>query len=266
MNALRLWLHALKLRTKTMAGYQNKDWRTLPIKECGEPLVLASQELCHPYYSKEMGITSEERIFLRQTTLNMFYVAKEICNSLGYDLKIYDGWRSMQLQENLFWFYMKEFTAKKFNSQNVFLNIHSPTEIKAVFNKNIAAKNQVLMIQANKAYVSLPSSDPKSPSPHSTGGAVDVWLYKDGQSVDLGVPFDWMEKNAGAFYHIGFRKKKFPKNHKLISKNRNILLYAMSQSGFSCYPPEIWHFNFGNQMDSLISTKTAQYSYTEPSI
>jgi len=38
----------------------------------------------------------------------------------------------------------------------------------------------------------------------------------------------------------------------------------MTKAGFSCYGPEIWHFNHGNQMDSLVKGGMAAYSYIEP--
>jgi D-alanyl-D-alanine dipeptidase len=69
-----------------------------------------------------------------------------------------------------------------------------------------------------------------------------------------------MEENAGAFYHLT--------HHDAFSwyvhANRNTLLYAMHTAGFSSYPYEIWHFNFGNQMDAITKNEVARYSYCEP--
>ena len=73
-----------------------------------------------------------------------------------------------------------------------------------------------------------------------------------------------MEENAGAFYHLKFLRKRFHGNDKRICANRKILLLAMVKSGFTCYGPEIWHFNYGNQMDALVKGGHACYSYVEP--
>lgn len=73
-----------------------------------------------------------------------------------------------------------------------------------------------------------------------------------------------MEKDAGAFYHLKIKREPFLVNDKNISRNRNILIYSIVKAGFSCYGPELWHFNFGNQMDTLVSGKIARYSYIEP--
>lgn len=114
-------------------------------------------------------------------------------------------------------------------------------------------------------FVSWPSSDVASPSPHTTGGAVDVWLRDEsGKLVNLGVPFDWMEEDAGAFYHLKLHRKPFQGNDQKISWRRSALVYSMAHAGFSCYGPEIWHFNYGNQMHALVSGLTPCYGYIEP--
>lgn|GEM_PF-2809147 len=83
------------------------------------------------------------------------------------------------------------------------------------------------------------------------------------KKIDLGVPFDWMDVEAGAFYHFKHRRKKFNDDRK-VCQNRELLLSAMIKAGFTCYPPEIWHFNFGNQMDALVKGGHAIYSVTAP--
>lgn len=111
---------------------------------------------------------------------------------IGYDLRVYDGWRSTELQENLFWHYMREFTAKQFGKYDEIKNLSS-SEVKAHF-ENFPPELRVTMIGANRTYVSLPSKDVLCPSPHSTGGSVDVWLFKDGKAENLGVPLTGWKK------------------------------------------------------------------------
>jgi D-alanyl-D-alanine dipeptidase len=135
--------------------------------------------------------------------------------------------------------------------------------VKAHF-ENFPPELRATMIGSNRTYVSLPSKDVLCPSPHSTGCSVDVWLFKDGKAENLGVPFDWMEKNAGAFYHLKIRRNRFPGNDRLICQNRKLLLLAMIKASLTCYGPEIWHLNYGNQMDALVKGDHAIYSYIEP--
>lgn len=263
LSSILLDIYARKIQFLTLFSYKNRSWRNLPIKENNEPLVLVPREFSYPFYAKNMKLVKDDRLYLREKVLSMAFRARDIVRLSGFDLKIYDGWRSVSLQENLFWFYLREFTVEKFGLFQTFQYAKTPHEIKKVF-LSLTPKLQSILKEANRVYVSWPSVDPCSPSPHATGGSVDVWLYRDNEPADLGIPFDWMEDNAGAFYHLKWFRSRYHGADKKISINRNLLIYAMTKSGFSCYGPEIWHYNYGNQMDSLVSGEVACYSYIEP--
>jgi len=247
---------------RTESAYLKGSWRELPIQECDEPLVQVPAEFCHSFYALEMKLTDDARIFLRRSVLKMFLTANATMSRSGLSLVVYDGWRSIQLQENLFWYYLKLFTAAKFSLEAHFAQAITSSEVKASFLR-LPSEVQEKVKEANRAYVSWPSADPVRPSPHATGGSIDVWPLRDGKPVDLGVPFDWMEDNAGAFYHLKVGRSIFENDAK-VCENRDLLLASMVLAGFSCYPAEIWHFNHGNQMDSLVTSKIARYSYIEP--
>jgi D-alanyl-D-alanine dipeptidase len=183
-----------------------------------------------------MNLSIDERLFLRKTVLAMFHEARRTALLFGYDLKIFDGWRSISVQKSLFWFYLREFTAQKFGLLDTFKGCDIDEVERRFFVLPETFRETIR--DANRVFVSWPSSSADSPSPHATGGAIDVWLYRDGSPVNLGVPFDWMEDDAGAFYHLKLRRKRFHGNDQEISRSRNILLYAMTQAGFSCYGPD----------------------------
>lgn len=262
MMSATLWFFAQAARVRTLHAYRRGDWRKIPIRENSEPLVQVPTEFCHSFYCVEMKLSSDERIFLRKKVLEMFFEARETAVSFGYDLKIFDGWRPVSLQKALFWFYLREFTAQKFGVVETFKDCDIDEVEKRFF--ALPETLRETLREANRVFVSWPSSSADSPSPHATGGAIDVWLYKDGSPVNLGVPFDWMEDDAGAFYHLKLRRKRFHGNDREISRRRNVLLYAMAHAGFSCYGPEIWHFNYGNQMHALVTGGAACYGYSEP--
>lgn len=254
-------LEALKQDTED--AFRKGNWRHLPIQENEEPLLLVPPEFCYPWYAVEMGFCDDPRIYLRRTVYNMFLVAHGILRSWGYDLMIYDGWRSITLQEALFWHYLKEFSASKFDIEHVFAGCSRPADIKSVF-LGLCPEVKCALLEENFTYVSWPSNDPSCPHPHATGGAVDVWLYQDGRPINMGVPFDWMDREAGAFYHRSPNVHSLGANHETICAHREALQAAMAAVGFSCYAAEFWHFNFGNQMDALVSKNDALYSYIEP--
>jgi len=163
----------------------------------------------------------------------------------------------------LFWYYMRLFTAEAFDKKDLFQPCTDTYDIESRF-YSLPDDVQKPMLEANRTYVGWPSSDPSAPSPHTTGGAVDIWLYEGDVPANLGVPFDWMKETAGAFYHLKWRRQRFAGNDRRISLNRSKLLLSMTKTGFTCYGPELWHFNYGNQMDALVKNTTAWYSYIEP--
>ncbi len=239
------------------------NYYDLLILECGEPLAMVNPDHCHSWYHHEMGLIGTPSVFLRETVYQMFLTACSIVQEAGFDLVVYDGWRSVELQEALFWHYMQLFTVGRMGYAEQFAGCTNG-EIRAVF-EQLPEQIQTELKLENRRYVSWPSKDPSRPSPHATGGAIDVWLYRDGQPVTLGVPFDHMDEPAAAFYHL-----KHPDAVWLdgrpgeVRYNREMLLRAMVTAGFDCYPHEIWHFNSGNQMSALVSKETARYGYIEP--
>jgi len=257
------YLEMQYLRYVTLSAYRSGDWRTIPIKEDGQKLVQIPKDMTFPFYARVMNLVTDERMFLREEVLEKVLLARQRIREIGLDLVVYDGWRSVELQENLFWFYMRAFTAAKFNKKDQFEKLNNFSEIKSYF-ESLSPETQSVMRDANRTYVSWPSKDPISPSPHATGGSVDVWLVQNGEEANLGVPFDWMEEEAGAFYHLKLRRRRLAGNDQKVCKNRTRMILAMSNVGFSCYGPEFWHFNYGNQMDALVKGGIAKYSYIEP--
>jgi D-alanyl-D-alanine dipeptidase len=96
-------------------------------------------------------------------------------------------------------------------------------------------------------YWSPPTSDPKAPAPHSTGGAVDLTLrWKGGEKLWMGSLFD----DATAIAHrdhferddaeMGFSDEE-------ARANRRLLHWLMRDAGFAGYYEEWWHFCYGDQ-------------------
>ncbi|MBZ9567605.1 M15 family metallopeptidase [Modicisalibacter tunisiensis] len=105
-----------------------------------------------------------------------------------------------------------------------------------------AADRRVL----TRAFVSPPSERPECPSPHLTGGAVDVTLCDaDGLLLDMGSAFD--EARASS-HTVHFEHHADEAESRTWRDRRRILYHAMVDAGFANLPSEWWHYSYGDQM------------------
>ncbi|WP_205596280.1 M15 family metallopeptidase [Modicisalibacter sp. 'Wilcox'] len=100
--------------------------------------------------------------------------------------------------------------------------------------------------ELTRAFVSPPSERPECPSPHLTGGAVDVTLCDaDGLLLDMGSAFD--EARASS-HTVHFEHHADDAESRLWRDRRRILYHAMVDAGFANLPSEWWHYSYGDQM------------------
>ena len=105
-------------------------------------------------------------------------------------------------------------------------------------------------------FVAQPSSDPFQPSPHSTGGTVDLTLSWNGTPLALGTDFDEFSELAytGAFESsAGEVAARIPRDL------RRMLVSAMHTRGFVVLAREWWHFEYGTRLWSAVMGWPARY-------
>jgi zinc D-Ala-D-Ala dipeptidase len=96
-------------------------------------------------------------------------------------------------------------------------------------------------------YWSAPTTDPRAPAPHSTGGAVDLTLrWTGGDPLWMGSLFD--DATAIAHRdHFETRSGDMGFSDEEARANRRLLHWLMSDAGFAGYYEEWWHFSYGDQ-------------------
>jgi zinc D-Ala-D-Ala dipeptidase len=100
------------------------------------------------------------------------------------------------------------------------------------------------------SYWAAPSNGAEAPSPHSTGGAVDLTIrWRGGDPLWMGSLFD----DASPLAHTArFETEVFPDAFSFSDEearaNRRLLYWLMTDAGFASNPSEWWHFSFGDQM------------------
>lgn len=208
----------------------SRAWKNIPIKECGEPLVPlnnlnADLITIVPQYFKQ-GIAFAKPIQYARASVaeKLLRAAKLLPNA--HKLIIWDAWRPLEVQQALFDSFVNKLTKKH--------PAIRPDEIK----------------EMAQTYVSLPSKDPLKPSPHFTGGAVDLTVVDFiGIPLDMGTEFDHFGPEAATRYY---------EDNNLLpvqAYNRRLLYHAMTKAGFSSYDEEWWHFDYGNQFDAARTRK-----------
>lgn len=124
--------------------------------------------------------------------------------------------------------------------------------------------------------IAIPSNDPISPSPHLTGGAVDIVLrYK--QTTKLYVPdcniqlredsVELNQVNYPDYYETILSpnpvQQKIRKNRRLFFSIMNGRLFGI-ENELACNPTEWWHWSYGDQLWAYVkSQETAYYSIAD---
>ena len=140
----------------------------------------------------------------------------------GLKLCLYEGYRSLALQEKLF------------GDRFVSLNKKHPD-----WNRHKVFMATALMVSP---VTNLDGT--KNIPPHSTGGAIDVYLIdKDSNPVDMGILVeDWVTDQDGVISQTDSKKISTE-----AAENRNIMSTALQSVGFVNYSGEYWHWSYGDR-------------------
>jgi len=208
------------------------------IRESHEPLAeLDPAEFdLKPQYVKQ-GLTSDGRVFLRETVVEKLRAVKSQI-APGWNIRIWDGWRSMDVQKALY----ERLIAK--------LTVEHP------------GSSTSQLAELARGYVYPPISAP--PPPHTTGGTVDLTLVDaNGQAIDFGTAFDDFTERAHTDYfdhHASGNKEDVE-----AKANRAQLFYLMNEQDFVVNPKEWWHFTYGTaQWAAAKGIELARYGKTQP--
>lgn len=170
--------------------------------------------------------------YLRKSVYELLIKAEENLPE-GYRLRIWDAWRPLSLQRELYETYRLDL-------------IHT---------FNLSPLSQEEQESFISKYIAIPSENPDLPPAHTTGGAVDLTLIdKNGNELDMGTCFDDFSEKAATDY---FENQEY--NGTEVQKNRRILKEAMTRAGFANLPSEWWHYDYGNRNWANFSKNESVY-------
>ncbi len=225
-----------------------KPYQQIAIAECNEslvpiPLEIFAVESPHPY--QLLGATYAEisPYYLRQGVLDSLIKAQEYLQLKrhGWRIQIFDAYRPVAVQQ-----FMVDYTfSQVVEAQKLDIANLSPTEIQDIW-------QQVYQIWA------VPSLDPLTPPPHSTGAAIDITLVDDtGKVVNMGSPIDELSPASHPDYFANSNLSEHQQYH----RDRQLLWEVMNWAGFARHPGEWWHFCQGDQMWAWLSLKPVVARY-----
>jgi D-alanyl-D-alanine dipeptidase len=224
-----------------------QNWRAVPIRdnrESLEPLGLDSGRrvvAAYSYRTAGFAAALAECVARAGVVRRLAQAAASL--PPGWQIVVFDAWRPIPLQREIY----EHFAAS--------LRRQWPASSEAEVQTRV------------ERYIARPSLDPRAPSPHATGGAVDVGLRDaTGQDVDMGTEFDAFRPEAGTRYFETLVEGGAVLDGKQRAglEHRRLLFHAMVAQGFTNYPEEWWHFDFGNQWWADIRGEEGIYSLAAP--
>jgi D-alanyl-D-alanine dipeptidase len=217
-----------------------RGYRAIPIDKQGaanaEPLIAASTFGCAganfyasacnpPYYHPIPGAI--DRLLLRTGAGERLQRVNARLDAAGLELWLFDAWRPQAVQIY-------------FHDQWL------PAELRR---RNPKLTDAELTAEV-ETYWAAPSQGDGAPSPHATGGAIDLTIrWRGGDPLWMGSLFD----DASPIAHTGHFE--VPENCRAFSfsndearANRRLLYWLMREANFASNPSEWWHFSYGDQM------------------
>lgn len=193
-------------------------------KEIDDLIALEGREMDE--YIRQNG--GKFGIFVRESVKEKLLKIEANFRKKWYFLALKIGYRPLQVQKNLFEKILAFYTAK---------------------NPNASEKE---IYEMTTEMISNPTRDV---SPHTTGAAIDVVLYRaNGELVDMGCPVNFIGEKANlTTTDISDEQRK----------NREILQDEFLAEGFSVLSSEWWHFAYGDPYwSAFYGEKMARYDAT----
>ena len=208
------------------------------LHECGEPLIplstLSPRIVLYPAYCRQGYDGAMEEIYLREGAARLLAQAAEKLPR-KYHLVALDGWRPYQVQASIY---------ERFRQSLLAQGWQEGEELDAELNK----------------FVAKPTTDISKPSPHLSGGAIDLTIASADGWLEMGTPFDDFSDAAATRYYEEL--PSLSERELVIRENRRLLYHLMTEAGFVNYPKEWWHYEYGTRSWARKTGQVAIYGGT----
>lgn len=221
-----------------------KPYQQMPIVECGEPLVPIPLdrfvlENPHPYVKLGAPYCDKSPYYLRQGVLDSLLQAQSLLQETfpNWKILIFDAYRPIAVQQ-----FMVDYTfAQTLSERGLSL-------------EQLTLEQQQSLWETVYQFWAVPSSNPATPPPHSTGAAIDVTLADEtGQPIAMGSAIDEMSPRSYPDHFADPVSWAADSNvtqadADRFQTHRQLLKQVMTAAGFQQHPREWWHFSQGDQV------------------
>lgn len=212
-----------------------KPYQSIPICDCGEPLVPIPEDRFsllnpHPYQALGAPYGRQSPYYLREGVLTTLIQAQDLLQQQypGWRIQIFDAFRPLAVQ--------------RFMVENTFLE---RVQVRGWAVEALTTAQREEVMAEVVQFWAVPSDDPATPPPHSTGAALDITLITEtGAVVDMGSPIDEVSPRSHPDY---FAASDLPAQQQFHAC-RTLLNQSMESAGFRRHPNEWWHFSLGDQL------------------
>jgi len=221
-----------------------QTYRSVPIEECHDPLapipsgrVVVTEP--HPYVLLGASYGNASPWMLRRGVLDALLAAQDALEARqpGWRLKLFDAYRPVPVQAFMVW---SEFRRLAGLAGESLADLCDPADLQ----RRRPALYQALAPTVFEFWA-MPSDDPRTPPPHSTGAALDLTLQDAaGRELDMGSPIDETTPRS----HPDFYAQATSPPQAAFHQRRELLNEVMTSAGFRRHGNEWWHFSLGDQM------------------
>jgi len=146
----------------------------------------------------------------------------------GWKIKVFDAYRPIAVQQ-----FMVDYTFQQILKRD------------GLIEANLSKVKREQVLTEVYGIWAIPSYDPATPPPHSTGAAIDLTLVNAANHpIDMGGEIDELSPRSQPDFYQEARDKSGQTFH----QNRTLLNEIMEKAGFLRHPGEWWHFSKGDQL------------------
>ncbi|MFH7244430.1 MAG: M15 family metallopeptidase [Spirulina sp.] len=212
-----------------------KPYHTIPIEDCNEPLLPISAQIFaivdpHPYQELGAPYGKQSPYRLRASVLTALQEAQNGLQQQQpqWRIQIFDAYRPIAVQAFMVQYTLNQLYQQRYPAQT-----------------QLTPRQQADLMAEVTQFWAMPSDDPRTPPPHSTGAAVDISLVDgEGNPVPMGSPIDEISERSWPDH---FAHQADPDSQRF-HRHRTLLHQAMASAGFCRHPQEWWHFSLGDQL------------------